>query len=53
VKPIPIAPRMRRIHFPIIASELGAAHQLNLCVQWTVKHFVLQSISRWEEIQER
>jgi hypothetical protein len=44
---------MRRIHFPMIASEPRAAHQLSLCVQSSAKDFVLQSTSRWDEIQER
>src|SRR5207302_7967652 len=29
VKPIPIAPRMRRSHFPMIASDPGPAHELS------------------------
>src|SRR6266481_1152022 len=34
VKPIPIAPRMRRSHFPIIASGPGpSAHLLSLYLQ--------------------
>jgi hypothetical protein len=44
---------MRRIHFPMIASDPGAAHKLSLCVQSSAKHFVLQSTSQWDEIQER
>src|SRR5258705_718276 len=52
VKPIPIAPRMRLIHFPMIASDPCAAHQLSFSVQSSAKDFVLQSISRWDEIQD-
>src|SRR5258706_15970753 len=52
VKPIPIAPRIRRIHFPMIASDPGAALQLSISIQSSAKDFVLQSISRWDEIQD-
>lgn len=53
VTPIPITPRIRRSHFPTIASEPGAAHQLSLCFQSSAMYFVLQSTSRSNEIQER
>jgi len=44
---------MRRIHFPMIASDAGAAHHLNLSIRSSAKNFVLQSIIQWDEIQAR
>jgi hypothetical protein len=43
VKPIPIAPRMRRTQFCMIASDPGAAHLRGVCIQLRAKLFVVQS----------
>ena len=40
VKPIPIAPRMRRSPFRMIASGVCAAHLLGLCLQSSANFFV-------------
>src|SRR5690348_7133292 len=53
VKPIPIAPRMRRSHFPMITSEPEAGQHGGFRVHSNAKSFVLQSTSQEGDIQER
>src|SRR5438876_1581911 len=52
VKPIPIAPRMRRSHFRMIASDPSAAHLRGICIQWRAKLFVIQSKTQMGGTQE-
>jgi hypothetical protein len=55
VKPIPIAPRMRRSHFRMSASGPGLAPRTFSASAFSraAKFFVLQSINQGGEIQER